>query len=463
MLDTKKKFYIETYGCQMNVYDSMIAQNILEKNHAVCILNPEEADLILLNTCAIRENAHEKVYNRLKALAHLRKNGAKIGVLGCMSQNLKDDLFTYNVSIDFIMGPDSLRNLPNFLYSSPSSNSYLELSSSEIYDDMMPSSEQHLQRSKNQLTAFVTIQRGCNNFCSFCVVPFTRGRERSKSREAIVIEIQNLVDAGFKSVILLGQNVNSYCYEGIQFYDLVESILEQTTIQRIYFTSPHPKDFPQKLIHLMKNNPRFCNHVHMPLQAGSDFILDKMKRNYTSAEFLDLVGYIRHMLPNVCITTDVIVGFPGETRKHFEDTLLVMQQADFDSAFMFAYSQRKQTLASKVYEDDVSEAEKKMRLQKLINQQLQRSLAKNQIYLNKDVSVLVEKHSKRSHEMLMGSLLNSKKVIFETNKSLDALLGQSVDVKIHAVTSNTLLGKLKHSMSSKETTRDIQTQEHAYV
>ena len=314
----QKQFYIETYGCAMNEYDSLLAGKILEQN-AVQTQSAEEADVILLNTCAIRENAHQTVYNRLKELGHLHKGGAKIGILGCMAQNLREDLLYENLPIDFIMGPDALRNLGTILDGENSGKagvaprSYLALSRLETYDDIVPSFEHHMRERGNKTTAFVTIQRGCDNFCAFCVVPYTRGRERSRPLLSVVDEVKSLVDHGVKSVVLLGQNVNSYHHESAKFVNLIEALLAKTTIERIYFTSPHPKDFPLELFDLMAAEPRFCNQVHMPLQAGANRTLKRMKRNYTREEFLQIVENVRSRVADVAISTDVIVGFPGES------------------------------------------------------------------------------------------------------------------------------------------------------
>ena len=445
---TETKFFIETYGCQMNEYDSLIVQNILEKNKVVRVTQADQANMILLNTCAIRENAHEKVYNRLRSLEYLRKKGAKIGVLGCMSQNLKEDLLYENLPIDFIVGPDSLRELPTYFSSSnEQTTSHLKLSKTETYDDLTPSVEHHLSSSKNKITAFVSIQRGCDNFCSFCVVPFTRGRERSRDFEGIISEIEELSKNGFKSVVLLGQNVNSYLYQGVDFHGLTQKILKNTHIARIYFTSPHPKDFPKKLLDLMANESRFCNQIHLPLQSGSNQILEKMRRGYTRESFLRLVDIIRNKVHNVAISTDVIVGFPKETKQQFEETLSVMDEVAFDHAYMFAYSKRKGTSASKLYSDDITKDEKQRRLNIVIQQQQSRSLKKNQTYIGRSVPVLVEGYSRKSLEDFTGSLENGKKVVFkpESETKLEQQLGKIVYINIHAVTSNTLLGSIKKS------------------
>lgn len=429
----------------MNVYDSLLAQKMLESADAQKVTEPGEADLILLNTCAIRENAHTKIYNRLRELQRFHTRGAKVGVLGCMAQNLKEDLLYEDLPVDFIMGPDAYRKLPQMLSGKTEPNqSFVQLSRTETYDDIIPTIEHHLQGQNNKFTASVTIQRGCDNFCAFCVVPQTRGRERSRPAESITDEIQVLAESGIKTVILLGQNVNSYKTDKTDFTGLIRAILDKTNVERIYFSSPHPKDFPESLIELMATEPRFCNQVHMPLQAGSDTVLRRMKRNYTSKEFLALVEKFRQRVPDVAISTDVIMGFPGETNEEFEQTFQVMQQADFDNAFMFAYSARKGTIASRLYTDDVPNDVKQSRLAKIIAAQLERSMRKNAAYIGKKTEILVESVSKRSETDLAGRMRNGRKVIFSIpeNTQVDAYLGKKMTILIESVTSQVLKGKL---------------------
>ena len=444
-------FYIETYGCQMNMYDSLIAQKILEEQSLKKSDSIQDAQYILLNTCAIRENAFDKVYNKIHSIQHLKEKGKKIIVLGCMTQNLKKDILKKNQYIDYIFGPDELKNLKYIIHNnnfySPSQRAFLELSKTELYEDVIPDVRHHLSTKKGKKTAFISIQRGCNNFCSFCVVPFTRGRERSRNPQSIILEIQKLEESGFQSVVLLGQNVNSYLYnKKINFTNLIEMILEKTKISRIYFTSPHPKDFPLELIHLMAREDRFCNHVHLPLQSGSNAILKKMRRSYTKEKFLEIVQMFRENVDDVAISTDVIVGFPSETEKQFKETIQVMEDANFDSAFMFAYSERKNTLAKKKYLDDIPQEMKKKRLKKLIDNQLQRSFQNNQKYIDQDVKVLVEGISNKNPNEMIGRMTNGRKVIFpldflnsdfskENNK-------KEYIIRIESVSSMTLKGKI---------------------
>lgn len=435
-------FYIETYGCQMNEYDSLVAQKILEDDNAKKVDNAEQADLILLNTCAVRENAHTKIYNRLNGLNHLRRKGKKIGILGCMAQNLREELLYADLPVDFIMGPDAFRQLKN---NRDARVAFLELNKQELYDDLVPTVEHHLGANRSPVSAFVSIQRGCNNFCSFCVVPYTRGRERSRPVESIVQEVQKLAEGNVKSVALLGQNVNSYRHHDDDFTSLLKSILSKTDIERIFFTSPHPKDFAPQLVDLIANEPRLGKQVHIPLQSGSDDILKKMKRNYTREGFLRLVDSFRKKVKDVHISTDVIVGFPTETPEDFELTRKTMQQAAFDSAFMFAYSQRKGTIAARLYEDDVSETIKKQRLETIIEEQTVRSLRSNDAYIGRELEVIAESSSKRDDQQLSGRAINGKKVVFSLEKNkhngnIQQYIGKSYSVKIEKVTAATLIG-----------------------
>lgn len=431
----KKQFYIETYGCAMNEYDSLLAGKILEQNGEQTS-DAKAADLILLNTCAIRENAHQTIYGRLKELGHLHKGGAKIGILGCMAQNLREDLLYENLPIDFIMGPDALRNLDTIWDGKSEAKSFLNLSRLETYDDIVPSYEHHMRGRENPTTAFVTIQRGCDNFCAFCVVPYTRGRERSRPMDGVVDEVQALVERGVKTIVLLGQNVNSYSHEDHRFVNLIEALLQRTKVERIFFSSPHPKDFPLELIDLMASEKRFCNQVHMPLQAGSDRTLRRMKRNYTRGEFLKIVENFRTRVDDVAISSDVIVGFPGETDAEFRETLEVMQLADFDLAFMFAYSERKGTIAGKLYGDDVPEAVKKARLAELIDIQLKRSQKNNQRYIGKTVEAMAEQPSKRNKAEWVARMTNGRKIIFTPDPGVSP--GDLVHVTIASASSQVL-------------------------
>jgi len=440
-------YYIETYGCQMNEYDSLITESLLDQSKAVKVALPEEADLILINTCSVRENAHQKIFNRLQSIAHLQKKGAKIGILGCMAQSLGDDLLDKNLPLNFVVGPDSLRTLVKSMESDRDSKEksiHIKLSKTETYEDIIPTIDHHQGIKKDILSAHVAIQRGCDKFCSFCIVPFTRGRERSRAPESVIKEINLLVENGIKSIVLLGQNVNSYHHENTSFTSLVQMILEQTPLERIYYTSPHPKDFPLELIKLTAENQRVGTQIHIPLQSGSDRMLEKMKREYTSAEFLQLVKNFRSSIENLSISTDVIVGFCGESDEDYQQTLDVMEEAQFDSAYMFAYSPRPHTYAWNHYSDDIAPEIKSQRLQKLIDLQHQRALAINEAYRGKSFEVMIETISRKDSHSLQSVMRNGKKVIVPVAENIpvvmDRLLGKRFIVEITGATSHSLRG-----------------------
>ena len=434
----KNTVYIETYGCQMNEYDSGIVKTILGEKGYTSVGSPEGADLILLNTCAVREKAHERVFGRLENLSHLKQKNpfVKIGVLGCMAQNLGQSISEKGLPVDIILGPDNYRDLPGLIDSVEEGNEHQTftrtiLSREETYESIEP------DVIKGKL-AFVTIMRGCNNFCTFCVVPYTRGRERSRSADSIVREIQHLTEKGIQEVTLLGQNVNSYAAGTVDFTELVRIILKETSIERLRFTSPHPLDFPEKLLELMGREKRFCSHIHLPLQSGNNDVLKRMKRGYTGEDFLRLVHSIRDHVPEAGLTTDIITGFSGETDGEFEDTLSLVHEVQFDMAYMFKYSERKDTVASRNYPDDVPEKTKLERLNRLIQLQNQISKEVNQREIGKIHEVLIEGLSRRSDEESSGRTLSNKVVILPGK----FMQGSYVNAEIHGSTSATLFGRV---------------------
>ncbi|GAB4335944.1 MAG: tRNA (N6-isopentenyl adenosine(37)-C2)-methylthiotransferase MiaB [Calditrichia bacterium] len=422
----------------MNEYDTELVRAILEKASYQLVENEQEADIVMLNTCSVRENANRKVFNRVHQIHHQReKEPVRVGILGCMASNFRKNLLEKNdLKLDFVVGPDSYKRLPELLQQieEPKSRAYdVTLSEFETYSDVYPS-------RKGGVNAWIAVMRGCNNFCTFCVVPYTRGRERSRSVESVVQEVKQLAEEGFKQVTLLGQNVNSYHHDGADFAALLEAVSRVDGIERIRFTSPHPKDFPHSLIHVVAENPKVCKQIHLPLQAGNTRVLDMMNRTYTQEEFLALAEDIRKHCPDVVLTTDIIVGFPTETDEEFEDTVKVMKMVEFDSAFIFKYSERQGTVASRKYPDDVPEEKKTERIVRLNELQKEISLRKNRAHIGEIHEVLIEEEKTRKSDAdYQGRNDGNKLVIFPAGPYKR---GDFVKVKITDATAHVLKGEV---------------------
>jgi len=433
-----KTYFIETYGCQMNVADSELVEGLLKNEGFHPAESVKTADAIFVNTCAIREHAEEKVHSQLGRYNLIKKNKPDtiIGVLGCMAQNLKDDIMESRPYVDIVLGPDSYRKLPEILHRKTAKEKNIvdtKLSRFEVYDGLFP--------SRNEgINAWVSIMRGCDKFCTFCIVPFTRGRERSRSIPSIVAEVEQAVADRFVEITLLGQNVNSYTHEGGGFPELLEAVSEIDGVKRIRYTSPHPQDINSELLDVMAKHENICNYVHLPLQAGNDRILKRMNRTYTKDHFIDLAHEIRNTLPNAGVSTDIIVGFPGETEQEFEETLDVMEEVKFDSAFTFKYSSRPGTKASE-YTDHLSEEEKRSRLERVNELQKKHTLERNLDMVGRTEMILVEKESKRSTKKWAGRTDSNKWVFFEKGS---AQIKDFVPVLITAAKGISLHGELVH-------------------
>jgi len=430
-------FYIETYGCQMNFSDSEIVASILKDKNYIHTKNIEDAGVILLNTCSIRENAEQKIFNRLNHLKSLKKKNKDllIGLLGCMAERLKDQLLEGNI-VDIIAGPDSYRELPGLIASANAANKTFNtfLSDEETYADINP-----VRIDSNGVSAFISIMRGCQNYCAYCVVPYTRGNERSRPDESITGEAQSLFEQGYREITLLGQNVNSYKRNDLRFPELLEKVAGISPALRIRFATSHPKDLSDKLIDVIAAHANICKSIHLPLQSGSNRILNLMKRNYTRESYMTIIEKIYNKIPDCSISTDIISGFCTETEQDHCNTLDIMRQAAFDSAFMFKYSERPGTFAAGKYKDDVPDDIKTQRLNEIITLQNELSLEKNKKDLGKTFEVLVEGLSKKSAKQLSGRNSQNKVVVFSDDKHK---AGDYVMVKIIACTSATLKGEI---------------------
>ena len=430
-----KKLYIETYGCQMNVADSEVVASVMQMAGYEATESLDEADAVFLNTCSVRDNAEQKIYHRLDALdAIKRKRPLIIGVLGCMAERVKDDLLQ-NHHADLVAGPDAYLSLPDLIAQAETGHKAIniELSTSETYRDIVP---QRLHGAK--IGGFVSIMRGCNNFCHYCIVPYTRGRERSRDVESILREVRDLRDRGFKEVTLLGQNVNSYRLENLDFPRLLRRVAEEAPEMRIRFTTSHPKDMSDETLRVIAEMPNVCKHIHLPVQSGSDRILKLMNRKYTREWYMGRVEAIRRILPDCGLSTDIFVGYHSETEEDHQLSLSLMREVGYDSAFMFKYSERPGTYASKHLPDDVPEEEKIRRLNELIALQTEISAQQNKKDESKEFDVLVEGFSKRSRSQLCGRTEQNKMVVFDKGSHH---IGETVRVKIVNSTSATLFGE----------------------
>lgn len=439
-----KKLFIETYGCQMNVADSEVVASVMKMAGYELCEKEEEADAIFLNTCSVRENAENKIYHRLDTLHAERKKGRELilGVLGCMAERVKDDLID-NHHASLVCGPDSYLNLPDMVAQCEMGNKAIdiELSKTETYRDVIP------QRiGGNHVSGFVSIMRGCNNFCHYCIVPFTRGRERSRDVESILKEVCDLRDRGFKEVTLLGQNVNSYGLlpngkrpaDGTSFAQLLRKVAETVPEMRVRFTTSNPEDMTDDIVQAVADMPNLCNHIHFPAQSGSDKVLRLMNRKYTRQQYLDKVATIKRLIPDCGITTDIFVGYHDESEEDYQQTLSLVREVGYDSAFMFKYSERPGTYAAEHLPDNVPEEEKVRRLNELIKLQTEISALQNKKDEGKEFVILIENFSKRSRQQLMGRTEQNKAVVIDKG---NRHIGEFVKVRITDSTSATLFGE----------------------
>lgn len=439
-----KHLHIETYGCQMNVADSEVVASVMKMAGYTTVNNVEDADAVLLNTCSIRDNAEQKIISRLQYLTSLRRKRRSgkliIGVIGCMAERVKDDLIS-NHGVDLVAGPDSYLDLPNLIGAVEAGEKAIniELSTTETYRDIIP-----MRITSNIVSGFISIMRGCNNFCSYCIVPYTRGRERSREPRSILNELADLRAKGFKEATLLGQNVNSFRYQNpdgsvVGFAELLSMVAEAAPDMRIRFTTSHPKDMNDDIINVIAKYPNVCNHIHLPVQSGSNSVLKAMNRHYTREWYLDRIAAIRRAIPDCGISTDMFTGFHNESEEDFQETLSLMREVGFDSAFMFKYSERPGTLASKHMPDNVPEEVKIDRLNRMIALQNELSAESNRKDVGRTFDVLVEGISKRSRDQFVGRTQQNKTVVFPRG---NYRVGDIVSVTIDESSSATLIGHL---------------------
>ncbi len=434
------KLYVETYGCQMNVSDSEVVNSVMIDAGYALTDDVNEADVIFINTCAVRDNAEQRIRNRLQALNALKKKkkGLIIGMLGCMAERLKEKLVREEQILDIVAGPDAYRTLPQLVKQAETGQKAVNvlLSRDETYAEISP-----VRKDANNVTAFVSITRGCDNMCAFCVVPFTRGRERSRNPESILREVKEIISEGYKEVTLLGQNVDKYNWNNgeVNFAGLLRMTAEINPDVRIRFSTSYPQDFTDEVIKTMAEYDNICKYIHLPVQSGSDVMLDKMKRGYTRDWYLNRIRTIKKYIPDCAISTDIISGFCGETEQDHKDTLSLMEEVSYDFAYMFMYSERPNTYAARNYKDDTDTETKKRRLNEVIALQQKLSLKSNEKDRGKIFEVLVEGYSKRSDKQLFGRNSQNKVIIFDKK---DAKIGDYVNVKVNSVTSATLLGEI---------------------
>ena len=432
-----KKLFIETYGCQMNAGDSEIVVSIMQEHGYRYTENINEADIVLINTCSIRDNAEQRIWGRLSAMRQIKKRKPSliVGIIGCMAERLKEQLIEKGTGVDIVAGPDSYRSLPDLVRTAEdgSKGINVELSKEETYAEIAP-----VRLDRNGVSAFIAIMRGCNNFCSYCVVPYTRGRERSRDCNTIVAEARTLFENGYREVTLLGQNVNSYCFGEVGFPELMAMVAEISPLLRVRFATSHPKDISDRLLEVMARYENICKAIHLPAQSGSNTMLEKMNRKYTREWYLERIAAIRRYMPDCAITTDLISGFCGETLEDHQATLSLMREVGYAGAFMFKYSERPDTFSARHFADDISEEEKTRRLNEVIALQNQLSIVSNEAEVGLIRQVLVEGTSKRSEEQLCGRTSQNKMVVFDRGNHS---AGDYVTVKITGCSSATLFGE----------------------
>ena len=436
-----KKFYIETYGCQMNVADSEVVAAILEAKGYTRTDERNEADLILVNTCSVRENAEQRVRGRVQGFTEIKKKNPQllIAIMGCMAERLGAALFEQEKNVNIVVGPDAYMDLPLLIEKAERGEKAInvELSTTETYKDICPS-----RIDETAISGFVSIMRGCNNFCTYCIVPYTRGRERSRSPHSIINEVLDLQSRGYKEVTLLGQNVNSYLWRGdgmeVNFPALLERVATVVPGMRVRFATSHPKDMSDEILRTIAAHPNICRHIHIPVQSGSNSVLKDMNRKYTREWYLDRIRAIREIIPDCGLSTDVFVGFHNESEEDYQQTLSLMREVGFDSAFMFKYSERPGTMASRNLPDNVDEEVKGRRLQELIDMQVELSLESNRRDVGKTFEVLVEGTSKKKADELFGRSSQNKVIVFPDN---GAKAGDLVQVRVKECTSATLIGE----------------------